>query len=194
MQSQAAKADSLRTLVQLIEFGSESIRQDPGFVAAAFSSIDRMVRAAATAQHSCFPRSISFALPHVSAASQWKLQEVQVAEAARAARLLLESALRVAQKYLFPALELPKTLEQLSPSQLADIAAALAMMQKQASHTLAPAFWQHLRKCVQQEDHSLLAPAYMGAHHRYVLWLHGNHCSSLLVLCSSFEEGISSFP
>lgn len=163
LRSHVAKADSLRYLVNVMELGKDRLMHDPSFVATAFCNIEKQLRASEAAQYARYPASIAAALPHVSAALKWQGQLQQDAQAARSAQLLPETALRVAQQYLLPTLETPATLKQLSAAQMADIAAALAVLQKQASYTLAPSFWQHVRTFAESEEQSILRIVNMGA-------------------------------
>ena len=166
MCSQARTAESLRSLVALIEFANDALKHDPGFVAASFASIDRMIRAAAAAQYARLPRCLPSALPHMSAVAQWQSdKDLQGAAVTRSAQLLPETALRVAQQYLLPALDRVDMLQQLSSSQMADIAAAISVLQPHASNVLAPAFWTHLRRCAEHGTQGLRTSACMRAHH-----------------------------
>lgn len=145
MRKQASKSSSLRHLVQIMEYGVKSAIQDPIFVAAAFSSIDRLLRAAETSQHPCYPHHLSSMLPHLSIAEQWEGQEPYGVQSSSSTRLLKETGLLVAKQYLLPSLSSHDVLEQLDMCQMADIAAALSILQPQSSSCLAPSFWEHLK-------------------------------------------------
>jgi hypothetical protein len=139
-----ARAESLRSLAALLEYSKHSVGLHPSVVAGSFASIGRICFRAAAAQHEHFPHGLRVALPHVAEAAALEGQHLQGSHAAHSVQLHCRSALSIVTQYLEPALLSMATLNELSTSQLSDVAAAVAVLQKHVTTPVAPAFWAHL--------------------------------------------------
>lgn len=137
-------ADSLRTLDALLSAGHASQPHDQArTTAAGFRRLHELVARAAASAYTHFPCNLHGGLPHVAASKCLQGQPVAAASTGAAA-LLLQSAHRLAQRRLLPALTDPPLLATMTPAELAGTAEAVVQLQAAAEAPLAPEFWERV--------------------------------------------------